>query len=91
MYSDYLRDECYSQIARIASLLAFYDFELSEPLSNKFENNRLLFYVGNDYDLTIIYFNLYDVEQQLLQDIYEFYKTHWDLDSLSEINIWQCN
>jgi hypothetical protein len=86
MYNDFLRDECLSLITRISCLLVYYEFELSERLEVKFQNSKILFYLGDDFDLPTVFFDLYSIECQLLIDILEFYEPYWGSEFI--IDIW---
>jgi hypothetical protein len=86
MYNDFLRDECLSLITRISCLLVYYEFELSERLEVKFQNSKILFYLGDDFDLPTVFFDLYSIECQLLIDILEFYEPYWGSELI--IDIW---
>lgn len=86
MYNEFLRDECISLITRIGCLLAYYEFELSEELNIKFQNSKLLFYLGDDYDLPVVFYELYGIENQLLSDIVEFYRPYWGSEFI--VDIW---
>ena len=85
MYNEFLRDECISSITRISCLLAYYDFELSMQSEIKFQNSKLLFYLGDDFDLPTVFYDLYGIETQLLTDIVEFYAPYWDFKVTAEI------
>ena len=72
MYKEFLQNECISLITRISCLLVYYNFQLS-PLHNSiFQNNKVLFRIGNLEDIAIAYLKLFELEQTLLNDIWIF-------------------
>jgi hypothetical protein len=62
---NFLENECYCQMVRITSLLAYFDFELKPLEQIKFHNCKLLYKFGTDSDWFSIYFKLYDIELAL--------------------------
>jgi len=86
---EFLEDECISLITRISCLLAFYDFELSPLYDFEFQNSKKLFYDGLNNDLVTAFCTLYEIEQTLLDDIYDFYKPYWLSHSEPSLNIWE--
>jgi hypothetical protein len=86
MISEWIRLECIAIITRISCLLVYYDFELTLLNDLKFQNSKRLYYQGNTLDLITAYCTLDEIEQALLNDIWNFYKPYWDENQ--EINIW---
>ena len=73
-HHELIESECYSLIVQIASLLSYYNFELTPFYNFRYQNCKHLFYIGNVQDLLVIYSKLHEMATQLINDISLFYK-----------------